>query len=155
MCNTHSYKFCLINTFVIEGALLRILLEFWRFFLKLLVKINLHVLFLLDMVICCCILYDMILNNKDLNMDAFMLQLELENCANHGDLVPWQREQWIPMELTNPNNKAKPKYKEKKYKKLVNTTYNWNNFLHRGHVKIEHIDLSNIYIVAQDALKFM
>ncbi len=56
-------------------------------------KINLHVLFLLDMVICCCILYDMILNNKDLNMDAFMLQLELENCANHGDLVPWQREQ--------------------------------------------------------------
>lgn len=43
------------------------------FFWKLWVKINLHVLFLLDMVICCCILYDMILNNKDLNIDAFTL----------------------------------------------------------------------------------
>jgi hypothetical protein len=74
-------------------------------FSKLLVKINLHVLFLLDMVICCCILYAMILNNKDLNIDALMLQLELENCANHGNLVPGQREQWIHVELTNPKNK--------------------------------------------------
>ncbi len=48
------------------------------YFWNLLMKINLHVLFFVDMVICCCVLYDMILNNKDLNIDAFMLQLEIE-----------------------------------------------------------------------------
>lgn len=84
-------------------------------FWKLLVKINLHVIFLLDMVICCCIIYSMILNNKDFNIDELMLQLELENCVNCGNLVPWQREQWIPVKLTNPNNKEKLAYKEQKY----------------------------------------
>lgn len=106
------------------------------FFWKLLVKINLHLLFLVNMVICCCIIYDMILNNKNLNIDELMLQLELENCANRSNLVLWQREQWIPVELTNPNNKEEPKYKEQKYERLVHTTYNWNNYLQIGHIKI-------------------
>lgn len=39
---------------------------------KLLVKNNLHTLFLLDVVTCCCLLYNMILDGRDLDLNALM-----------------------------------------------------------------------------------
>jgi len=44
----------------------------------LLLKINLHVPFLLDVVVCCWILYNMILGGKDFDIDTSLTQLELE-----------------------------------------------------------------------------
>jgi hypothetical protein len=41
-------------------------------FRKLLLKTNLHVVFILDVVVCCCILYNMIIDGKDFDMDAFL-----------------------------------------------------------------------------------
>jgi len=54
-------------------------------FRELLLKTNLHVLFLLDVVICCCILYNMIkqvLDEKDLDIETLMVQLNMENFSN-------------------------------------------------------------------------
>jgi hypothetical protein len=42
-------------------------------------KTNLDVLFLFDLMVCCCILYNMILNDKDLYIETLMLQLDFEN----------------------------------------------------------------------------
>ncbi len=42
-------------------------------------KTNLHVMFLLDVVVYCCILYDMILDGRDLDINNLIMQLELEN----------------------------------------------------------------------------
>jgi hypothetical protein len=53
---------------------------------KLLLKTNLHVLFLLDGVVCCWILYNMILGGKDFDMDTLLTQLELENFVNRIDV---------------------------------------------------------------------
>jgi hypothetical protein len=39
-------------------------------FKKLFKKTKLHVLFLLDVIVCCCILYNKILNNKDLEIEV-------------------------------------------------------------------------------------
>jgi hypothetical protein len=47
-------------------------------FRKLLLKRNLHVLFLLDVVVYCCILYNMIFG-KDFDIKTLLTQLELEN----------------------------------------------------------------------------
>ncbi len=44
-----------------------------------LLKTNLHVLFLLDVVVFCCSLYKMILGGKDFDIDTLLTQLELEN----------------------------------------------------------------------------
>ncbi len=43
------------------------------------IKSNLHVIFFLDVVIYCCILHNMILNDKDVDIDELMLQLEVKN----------------------------------------------------------------------------
>jgi hypothetical protein len=43
------------------------------------IKSNLNVLFLLDVVICCRMLNDMILNGKDEDVDELMLQLKVKN----------------------------------------------------------------------------
>jgi hypothetical protein len=45
-------------------------------------KTNLDVLFLFDLMVCCCILYNMILNEKDLDIETLMLQLDFENVGN-------------------------------------------------------------------------
>jgi hypothetical protein len=42
-------------------------------FWELMIKSNLHVNFLLDVVICCCILHNMILSGKDVDIDELML----------------------------------------------------------------------------------
>ncbi len=36
-------------------------------------------MFLLDVVVCCCILYNMIFDGRDLDINNFMMQLELNN----------------------------------------------------------------------------
>ncbi len=43
---------------------------------KLMIKSNLDVQFLLNVVICCYMLHNMILNGKNANIDELMLQLE-------------------------------------------------------------------------------
>lgn len=43
------------------------------------IKSNLHVNFFLDVVIYCCILYNMILSGKDVDIDELMLQLKTIN----------------------------------------------------------------------------
>lgn len=47
-------------------------------FKQLLVKSNLHTIFLLDVVIC-CLLYNMILNERDVDVNALMQQLIQED----------------------------------------------------------------------------
>jgi len=47
----------------------------------LLLKTNLHVLFLLDVVVYCWILYNMILGGKDFDIDTLLTQLELDACS--------------------------------------------------------------------------
>jgi hypothetical protein len=46
-----------------------------KIFEELLLNNNLHIIFLLDIITCCCMLYNMILNGKDVNMDVLVLQL--------------------------------------------------------------------------------
>ncbi len=46
-----------------------------------------------------------------LDKDAIMLQLELENHANHGNLACQQKEQWTRAKLTNHNNQKNQNYK--------------------------------------------
>jgi hypothetical protein len=41
------------------------------------------VIFLLDIVMYCCILYNMIFNGKDLDINILMLYLNLENNGNN------------------------------------------------------------------------
>jgi hypothetical protein len=48
-------------------------------FKELLLKNNLHVLFLPDVFSCCYMLQNLILDERDVNIDALMLQLEQEN----------------------------------------------------------------------------
>jgi hypothetical protein len=45
-------------------------------FKELLIKSNLNVLFFLDVVVCCCMFHNMILNGKDIDIDKLMLHLE-------------------------------------------------------------------------------
>jgi hypothetical protein len=67
---------------VVENTFIIFKKRFW----ELMIKSNLHVNFLLDVVICCCILHNMILSGKDANIDALMEQLEAENVGEmkHG-----------------------------------------------------------------------
>lgn len=54
-------------------------------FRELLLKTNLHVLFLPNVVLYCCILYNMIeqvLDGKDLDIETLMVQLDMENSFN-------------------------------------------------------------------------
>ncbi len=44
-------------------------------------QINLNVLFLLYVIVYCCILHNMILNGKDENIDELMFLLQVENVA--------------------------------------------------------------------------
>ncbi len=43
------------------------------------IKSNLHVNFFRDVVIYCCILHNMILSDKDVDIDELMFQWEVEN----------------------------------------------------------------------------
>jgi hypothetical protein len=47
-------------------------------FKELLLKTNLHILFLPYVVIYCCIIYNMILDGKNLDMEALMVHLDME-----------------------------------------------------------------------------
>jgi hypothetical protein len=48
-------------------------------FKELLIKLNLNVLFLPNVVVCCCMLHNMILSGKNIDIDKLMLHLELED----------------------------------------------------------------------------
>jgi hypothetical protein len=48
-------------------------------FIKLLLKNNLLINFILDIVICRCMVYNLILDGRDVDVDALMFQLEVEN----------------------------------------------------------------------------
>jgi hypothetical protein len=50
-----------------------------KIFKELLIKSNLNVLFLLDVVVCCCMLHNLILNGKDIDIDELMFQLEAKD----------------------------------------------------------------------------
>ncbi len=51
------------------------------------IKSNLHVNFLLDVVIYCCILHNMILNSKDVDIDELTFQLEQLEEKNVGEMM--------------------------------------------------------------------
>jgi len=54
-------------------------------FRKLLFKTNLYVLFLPNVIFCCCILYNMIeqvLDRKDLDIETLMVELDITNFSN-------------------------------------------------------------------------
>lgn len=55
-------------------------------FQELMIKFSLHVSFFSDVVICCCILHNMILSRKDVDINKLMFQLEIENVGKmrHG-----------------------------------------------------------------------
>ncbi len=62
--------------------------NFEDFFLKtLLLKTNLHIHFLFDVVVYYCIHYNIILGGKDLGLETLMIQLELENKVNIDDVI--------------------------------------------------------------------
>lgn len=50
---------------------------------KLLLQSNLHVLFISNVVLCCYILYNMILDGKDLDIETSMVQLNMENSSSY------------------------------------------------------------------------
>jgi len=50
-----------------------------KMFREFFIKSNLNVLFFLDLVICCCMLHNMIVNGKDEDSDELMLQLKVKN----------------------------------------------------------------------------
>jgi hypothetical protein len=50
-----------------------------KIFREYFIKSNLNVLFLLDVVICCRMLHNMILNGKDENVDELMFKLKVKN----------------------------------------------------------------------------
>jgi hypothetical protein len=50
-----------------------------KIFKELLIKSNLNVLFLLDVVVCCCMFHNLILNGKDIGIDELMFRLEAKD----------------------------------------------------------------------------
>ncbi len=50
-----------------------------KIFKELLIKSNLNVLFLLDVVVCCCMLHNTILSGKDTDINKLMFQLEAKD----------------------------------------------------------------------------
>ncbi len=68
-------------------------------------KSNLNVLFLLDVIICCGMLYDMILNGKDEEVDELMLQLKVKNVPkNKTDVEKRNFDQGVPCDEVNEPN---------------------------------------------------
>jgi hypothetical protein len=57
-------------------------------FRKLMIKSNLDVQFLSNVIICCYMLHNMILNGKNAKIDELMLQLEVENVVEDRCHVP-------------------------------------------------------------------
>jgi hypothetical protein len=77
-------RLCIRNNLVELGVLLKIHLVFWKkVFGELILKSHLNILFLLDVVVCCCILYNMILDGKDQDIEILMTPLDLENDVNN------------------------------------------------------------------------
>ncbi len=64
-------------------------------FRELMIKSNLHVNFLLDVVIYCYILHNMILSGKDTNIDELMFQLEQLVVENVGEMRHGVTQQFI------------------------------------------------------------
>jgi hypothetical protein len=48
-------------------------------FKELLQKTNLNIIFLLDVVVYCCMLHNLILNGRNEDVESLMTQLEIEN----------------------------------------------------------------------------
>jgi hypothetical protein len=46
-------------------------------------KSDLKILFLSNVVVCCCILYNMLLYGKDHNIEILMMELDLKNDVNN------------------------------------------------------------------------
>lgn len=74
ICTTSFSWLYSINIYVEVRILWRIHLRPWRKALKiLLLKTNLHIFYLPNVVICCCIPYNMILDGNDLYIEALMI----------------------------------------------------------------------------------
>jgi hypothetical protein len=63
---------------------------------ELMIKFNLNLHFLPNVVICCCMLHNIIINGKYINIDELMQQLEAKNIIEnrHCVLVTWWRSWW-------------------------------------------------------------
>ncbi len=62
-------------------------------FQELLLKTSLKILFLLDIVMCCCMLHNLIMNGKDENIETFMAQLEVENDQRNASVGTMMKEE--------------------------------------------------------------
>ncbi len=70
----------------VVGNVFRILKKTFK---KLFLKTNLNILFVLDVVVCCCIFYNMIINGKDFDFQTLMDQLDLDNRMGILKLLDW------------------------------------------------------------------
>ncbi len=70
-------------------------------FQELLIKDNIHVLFTLDVIICCCVLHNLIFSGKNSNVNALIAQLEIKNSIDRNANV-WEArgKQWIQVDVT-------------------------------------------------------
>jgi hypothetical protein len=50
-----------------------------KMFKELLLKTNLHIVFLLDVVVCCCMVHNLILDGKDEDIKSLLFQLDSKN----------------------------------------------------------------------------
>ncbi len=78
-----SLKHYIINISLEAKMLWKIHLAFWKKLQKTTLKTNLHILFLPNVVICYCIIYNMILDGKNLDMEALMVQLDIESFLSY------------------------------------------------------------------------
>ncbi len=69
-------------------------------FQELLIKKNIHILFTFDVVICCCVLHNLIFSGKNSNVNALIIELEIENSIDQNENVGEARgEQWIQVDV--------------------------------------------------------
>ncbi len=59
-------------------------------FKELFLKTNLNILFVLNVVVCCCIFYNMIIDDKDFDLQTLMDQLDLNNKMGILKLLGWK-----------------------------------------------------------------
>jgi len=68
-------------------------------FQKLMIKSNLNYFSLLNVLVCYCILHNMILNGKDVDINELMLQLAVENVPEGGDIHGELRKKMVKLGL--------------------------------------------------------
>lgn len=67
-------------------------------------KTNLYILFLPDVVVCCYILYNMILDGEEFEIETLMAQLDLDNFVNYVHQAYWGHIKRNIEEPTNDND---------------------------------------------------